>query len=107
MKYLTLLLSLICLLSCSQNKKKSEEQQYNGMMNLLKEKAIEQMQTRPDTTRYYWQQSPIIEALIKADTTDRRIHYKLKDAYEKSQKMSEAEQDSLIKKFNLCKDSTD
>lgn len=101
MKYLTLLLSLICLLSCSQNKKKSEEQQYNEMMNLLEEKAIEQMQLPTD--RYYWRQSPIIEALLKADTTDRSIHYKLKDAYEKSQNMSEAEQDSLINRFRLEK----
>lgn len=102
MKYLTLLLSLICLLSCSQNKKKSEEQQYNEMMNLLKKKAIEQMQTPPDT-HYYWQNAPIIEALIKADTTNRNRLDKLKDAYEKSQKMSEAEQDSLINKFGIEK----
>ena len=67
---------------------------------MLKEKAIEQMQTPPDT-HYYWRNSPIIEALIKADTTNRNRLDKLKDAYEKSQKMSEAEQDSLIKKMGL------
>ena len=63
---------------------------------------MKQMQSPPDD-RYYWRQSPIIEALLKADTTDRSIHDKLKDAYEKSQNMSEAEQDSLINIFRLEK----
>ena len=106
MKYLTLLLCLICLMSCSQNKKKyGDDQQAIETLKKLDERIMKQMQSPTD--RYYWRQSPIIEALLKAGTTDRSIHYKLKDAYEKSQNMSEAEQDSVIKKFNLGKDSTD
>ena len=100
MKYFTLLLCLTCLMSCSQNKKKYEDdQQAIETLKKLNKRIMEQMQSPQDT--YYWQNSPIIEALLKADTTNRYIGDKLKDAYEKSQKMSEAEQDSLIKKIGL------
>ena len=77
MKYITLLILLFSLTSCFQdnNKNKTEGPQFDEIMNLLHESSLKQMRSIPDTC-YYFRQSPIIEALIEADTTNRTLREK-------------------------------
>lgn len=102
MKYITLLILPLALTSCFQNNKKTKEQQFDEMMNLLNKKSAEQMQSPPDTV-FYFQQSPIIEALIEADTTNRTLREKMKAAYERSQGMSDSELDAVLESYQKTK----
>ena len=103
MKYITFLILLFLLTSCFQNNKKTEEQQFDEMMNLLNKKSAEQMQSQPDTV-FYFRQSPIIEALIEADTTNRTPREKLRAAYEISQEMSDSECDEILESYQKAQD---
>lgn len=104
MKYITLLILLFSLTSCFQdnNKYKTEGPQFDEIMNLLNKKSAEQMQSLPDTV-FYFQQSPIIEALIEADTTNRTLREKMKAAYERSQGMSDSELDAILESYQKTK----
>ena len=97
-KYITLLILLFSLTSCFQNNKKAEEQQFDELMNRLNEKSAEQMQSIPDTC-YYFRQSPIIETLIEADTTNRTLREKMRAAYERSQEMSNSECEAILESY--------
>lgn len=104
MKYITLLILLFSLTSCSENNNKTEGPQFDEIMNLLHERTLKQMQSIPDTV-YYFKQSPIIEALIESDTTNRTRREKLKSAYKRSQEMSDSECDAILESYK--KDSND
>lgn len=99
MKYITLLILLFSFTSCSQNNNnKTEGTQFDEIMNLLHERSLKQMQSIPDTY-YYFRQSPIIEALIEADTTNRTLREKMKAAYKRSQEMSVSECDAILESY--------
>lgn len=98
MKHITFLILLFLLTSCFQNNKKTEEQQFDEIMNLLHERLEKQIRSIPDTC-YYFRQSPIIEALIEADTTNRTPREKLRAAYEISQEMSDSERDAILESY--------
>ena len=98
MKYITLLILLFSFTSCSQNNNKTEGTQFDEIMNLLHERSLKQMQSIPDTC-YYFRQSPIIEALIEADTTNRILREKMKAAYKRSQEMSVSECDAILESY--------
>lgn len=103
MKYITFLILLFSLTSCFQNNKKTEEQQFDEIMNLLHERLEKQIRSIPDTC-YYFRQSPIIEALIEADTTNRTPREKLRAAYERSQEMSDSECDEILESYQKAQD---
>lgn len=100
MKYITLLILLFSLTSCFQdnNKNKTEGPQFDEIMNLLHERSLKQMRSIPNS-RYYFQQSPIIEALIETDTTNRTLREKMKAAYERTQEMSDSERDAILESY--------
>ncbi len=95
MKYITLVILLFSLTSCFHNNK-TEEQQFDEMMDRLNKKSAEQMQSRPKT---YFKSAPIVEALIEADTTNRTLREKMKAAYERSQEMSDSERDAILESY--------
>lgn len=100
MKYITLLILLFSLTSCFQdnNKNKTEGPQFDEIMNLLHERSLKQMLSIPDTC-YYFRQSPIIETLIEADTTNRTLREKMKAAYKRSQEMSDSECEAILESY--------
>lgn len=100
MKYITLLILLFSLTSSFQdnNKNKTKGPQFDGIMNLLHERSLKQMRSIPDTC-YYFRQSPIIETLIEADTTNRTLREKMKAAYKRSQEMSVSECDAILESY--------
>lgn len=100
MKYITFLILMFSLTSCFQdnNKNKTEGPQFDEIMNLLHERTLKQMRSIP-ATRYYFQQSPIIEALIETDTTNRTLREKMKAAYERTQEMSDSERDAILESY--------
>ena len=98
MKYITLLILLFSFTSCSQNNNKTEGTQFDEIMNLLHERSLKQMRSIPDTC-YYFRQSPIIETLIEADTTNRTLREKMKAAYKRSQEMSVSECDAILESY--------
>lgn len=98
MKYITLLILLFSLTSCFQDNNKTKGPQFDEIMNLLHERSLKQMRSIPDTC-YYFRQSPIIETLIEADTTNRTLREKMKAAYKRSQEMSDSECDAILESY--------
>lgn len=98
MKYITLLILLFSLTSCSQNNNKTEGPQFDEIMNMLHERSLKQMRSIPDTV-YHWGGAPIIEALVEADTTNRTRREKVKTAYKRSQGMSDSELDAILESY--------
>lgn len=102
MKSVIVLLSFVCLImscNCPSNHNPEyvpDSPDYRMLMKRLEEFYEKQ---KPKNV-YYFKQSPIIEALIRADTSDRSLREKLKAAYEKSEKMEKSELDSLINELD-------